>query len=479
MPSLAQRVANFIHERELLRPGQRAAIAVSGGADSVALLRLFLDLRAELGVVLSVAHFHHGLRGADADADAAFVANLAQTHDLELHVGSGNAREHAGTKKKKMSIEAAARELRLRFFEGLLRDGKADRIATAHTLDDQAETVLMKALRGAWTRGLAGIYPEQRSDVGSIIRPLLEVRREELRAYLAAMNQTWREDASNTDPAFSRNRVRATVIPLLRAQVNPAVDVTLAHLAEIARAEEEYWSEQIKRVLPMMLVRGEPARGGGRKQTSSEGVALDLEKLQQQPPAMRRRLLRAAAAQVGCNLDFEHVKSILELASSRREKGQGSKVLHVEKLWCARLLFRELRIENLEPADSSNDYEYALPLPGEIQIPELGTRIRARISEDNGSVNNPAYNRAHLIEWTPGSALRVRNWRHGDRFQPARHATEKRLKELLSPLHLRAEEKQLWPVVVAGDRIVWVRGIDGPHVRTSSGQWLWIEESTD
>jgi tRNA(Ile)-lysidine synthase len=474
VPALAQRVAHFIRRRELLRPGQRAAVAVSGGADSVALLRLFLDLRTELGIVLSVAHFHHGLRGADADADAVFVANLAKAHDLELHGGSGNVREHAATKK--LSIEAAARELRLRYFEALLRDGKADRIATAHTLDDQAETVLMKALRGAWTRGLAGIYPEQRLEIGAIVRPLLEVRREELRSYLADMNQPWREDLSNSDPAFSRNRVRASVMPVLRAKVNPAMDLALAHVAEIARAEEEYWSDQIKRLLPTVLVRGQPARGGGRRQTSSESIALDLEKLQQQPPAMRRRLLRAAAAQVGCNLDFEHVNSILELASSRREKGWEGKLVQVEKLWRARLLFRELRIEKSEPAECRSDYEYALPLPGEVQVPELGTRIRARISEGNGMVNNPAYNRAHLIE---SSALRVRNWRHGDRFQPARHATEKRLKELLSPLRLGAEEKQLWPVVVAGDRIVWVRGIDAPHVRTSSGQWLWIEESTD
>ena len=477
MPALAKRVAKFIRVRELLRPGQRAAVAVSGGADSVALLRLFLELRTELGVVLSVVHFHHGLRGADADADAAFVASLAKTRDLELHEGRGNVREYAA--KKKLSVETAARELRLRFFEGLLRDGKADRVATAHTLDDQAETVLMKALRGAWTRGLAGIYPEQRLEMGAIVRPLLEVRREELRSYLADINQTWREDLSNADPAFSRNRVRASVMPVLRSEVNPAVDVTLAHLAEIARGEEEYWADQIQRLLPIMLVRGQPGRGGGRRQTSSEGVALDLEKLRQQPLAMRRRLLRAAALQVGCNLDFEHVNSILELAFSRGEKGGENKVVQVEKLWRARLLFRELRLEKSEPAESSSNYDYALPLPGEIQVPELGTRIRVRISEDNGSVNNPAYNRAHLIEWTPGSALRVRNWRHGDRFQPARHATEKRLKELLSPLHLGMEEKQLWPVVIAGDRIVWVRGIDAPHVRTSSGQWLWIEESTD
>jgi tRNA(Ile)-lysidine synthase len=477
VPQLAQRVLSYIRARQLLRAGHRVGVAVSGGADSVALFRLLLELREELGIVVSVVHFHHGLRGTDADCDAAFVANLAKARDLEVHSGTGDTRAYAAAQR--LSVEAGARELRLEFFQDLLRNGKLDRIATGHTLDDQAETVLMKALRGAGTRGLAGVYPEQRLMEGSIIRPLLEVRREELRAFLREVKQDWREDLSNADPAFTRNRLRARVMPALRAEVNPSAEVALAHLAEIACAEEEYWNEHIKRLLPMVLVRGEPARGGGRKQTSSQSVALDLEKLAQQPLAVRRRLLRAAADSLGCPLDFEHVSAILDLAGSRATKGRESKVVEIGQLWRARMLFRELRLEKVAQPETQSGYEYDLPLPGEIEIAELGSRIRARISEDNGTVNIPSYNRAHLIECTTVPPLRVRNWRHGDRFQPARHSTEKRLKELLNPLHLRAEEKQLWPVVVAGERIIWVRGIDGPHVRTGSGKWLWIEESTD
>jgi tRNA(Ile)-lysidine synthase len=329
---------------------------------------------------------------------------------------------------------------------------------------------------------LAGIFPEQRLGNGSIVRPFLGIRREEIRAYLGALQQRWREDVTNADVAITRNRVRARVLPVLRDELNPAVDTSLAHLAEISRAEEEYWTEQTKRLFPLVCRPGEPARGGGRRQTSAGAIALDLHGFRQQPLAMQRRLLRAAAEQLGCSLDFEHVEAILDLISRRQARGGQSKTVEIADGWNARLFFRELRIERAaatESKDATGDYEYPLPLPGESRIPELGATIRARISEDNASVISPAYNRAHAFELPSHATLRVRNWRAGDRFRPARHTSEKRVKELLYPLHLSAEEKRAWPVVVAGERIVWVRGVEAPTLLASSGQQIVIEESTD
>lgn len=476
MLSLVQRVARYIRERELMRAGDRVALAVSGGADSVGLLRILLELRAELGIVLSVAHFHHGIRGADADADEEFVRELASSCELEFHFGQGEARAYAA--QKKISLETAARQLRHGFFESLLR-GKVKRIATAHTLDDQAETVLMKVIRGAGTRGMAGIFTEHGFGAGAVVRPLLGIRREEVRAYLHVLQQRWREDVSNSDLTITRNRVRARVLPVLRDELNPAVDISLAHLAEISRAEEEYWAEQTKRLLPLVCKPGEPARGGGRRQTSARATAIDIQALQQQPLAVQRRVLRAAAEQIGCSLDFEHVQAILDLISQRQTRGAQSRTVEVEEGWNARLLFRELRIERTTSKASTAGYEYRLPLPGDTCIPELGATIRARICEDNGSVICPAYNRAHAFQLPPHSTLRVRNWRAGDRFRSGRHTSEKRVKELLYPLHLSAEEKRVWPVVVAGERIVWVRGIEAPALLASSGQQIVIEESTD
>jgi len=474
--SLPERVARSLRERELIHPGDRLAVAVSGGADSVGLLRILLELRKELGIVLSIAHFHHGIRGADADADAAFVSELARTFELESYLGRGDAPSYAA--QKKVSLETAARQLRCGFFESLLAN-TVNRIATAHTLDDQAETVLMKVVRGAGTRGMAGIFPEHQLGESGIVRPLLGIRRGEIRAYLRELGQAWREDLTNADLAITRNRVRERVLPALREALNPAVDIALGHLAEISRAEEQYWTEQIKRLLPLVSKPGEPARGGGRKQTSAESIAIDFQALQQQPLAVQRRLLRAAAEQIGCSLDFERVQAILNLIARREMRGAQSKSVEIANGWKARLLFRELRIERTASEDTTGDYEYVLPVPGESRIPELGATIRARISEDNGSVISEAYNRAHAFELPEGSALRVRNWRAGDRFQPAHHRSEKQVKELLYPLHLSAEQKRVWPVVVAGERIVWVRGIEAPTLRASSGQQIVIEESTE
>lgn len=214
----------------MLQPGDRLGIAVSGGADSMALLRLLLELRSELGIILSVIHLNHKLRGRESDEDEAFVAELARTHKLEFHCASADVRAEAGLRGD--SLESTARELRYAFFQQLVTPNaeglsRLDKIATAHTLDDQAETVLMRVLRGTGTRGLAGIYPiveleEDDAVVGQVLRPLLETKRSELIAYLQDLAQGWREDSSNRDLKFTRNRVRALLLPTLERDFNPA-----------------------------------------------------------------------------------------------------------------------------------------------------------------------------------------------------------------------------------------------------------------
>ncbi len=178
----------------LMRPGQRIAVAVSGGADSVALLRRLLEERRQLGVVLSVAHVHHGIRGAAAEEDSAFVAGLAAAHDLPFHLHRTDAPAAAATLHE--TLEEAARNLRYAFFRELMAEGHADAVATAHTLDDQAETVLLKLLRGAWTEGLSGIHPVLPAEPGSIVRPFLDNGHAAIEAWLLWLQQPWREDAS-------------------------------------------------------------------------------------------------------------------------------------------------------------------------------------------------------------------------------------------------------------------------------------------
>jgi tRNA(Ile)-lysidine synthase len=262
-----EKVLRYIRERKLMRAGDRVCVAVSGGADSVALLRVLLELRTELGIVISIAHFNHGLRGETSEADEAFVAELSRQYDLEFFCGRGDVRDHALTSK--LSVEAAARELRYCWLTSLAETHKLNEIATGHTLDDQAETVLLKFLRGAGTRGLAGIYPEiavgaesqdpfqptergpeaplhwdndPRHPGARIVRPLLGVTREEVELYLTALGQSWREDESNLDHRFARNRVRHGLLPLLEREYNPNIRQVLSDAAELSRAEEEYWN---------------------------------------------------------------------------------------------------------------------------------------------------------------------------------------------------------------------------------------------
>ena len=315
-------------DRSHIRPGDRICAAVSGGADSVALLLLLHATNSQprnaLGVGLSAVHVHHGLRGDEADGDLAFVESLCQRLEIPLHIHRADVPgriAHARKRGQPETIEEAARAVRYAFFEQLIAEGHTDSMLTAHTLDDQAETVLMKLLRGAWTEGLSGIYPvvlvPHATHPGKILRPLLGARRAELEDYLRAHNQTWRTDSTNTDQAFTRNRVRHSVLPLLRGE-NPSIDQTLANLAELARDDEERWQSELSRILPQLLLPGQPVRGGGRGVSTAPGqsnsVALEIDRLRALDPALRRRVVRAAARQLGVRISFDETARLLILA---------------------------------------------------------------------------------------------------------------------------------------------------------------------
>jgi tRNA(Ile)-lysidine synthase len=231
-----------IREAKALRAGMRVGIAVSGGADSVALWLLLTELRAELGLVVSAVHFNHKLRGKASDGDERFVAKLAEKLGVTLHVGRGDV---AGTARRdKANLEDAARRARYAFFSRLTEQGVIDTVATAHTMDDQAETVLAHVIRGTGIAGLAGIHPV----AGCVVRPLLGVRRAELRDYLRAKKQAWREDATNRDLSKNRARMRKKLLPVLKQQFNPAVVEHLAALAERALEQASFLEELASRV---------------------------------------------------------------------------------------------------------------------------------------------------------------------------------------------------------------------------------------
>jgi tRNA(Ile)-lysidine synthase len=312
-------------DRTNIKPGDRLCAAISGGADSVALLLTLhaanATPRESLGIGLSAVHIHHGLRGAEADADQHFVKSLCARLDIPLHLHHATVPDRVAETHE--TIEEAARAIRYEHFATLIATGQADTILTAHTLDDQAETVLMKLLRGAWTEGLSAIHPVvlvpatstpgQRS--GKILRPFLNTRRTEIEAFLTQSNQLWREDSTNTDTAFTRNRVRHELLPQLRTY-NPNLDQALANLAELAREEEARWQTELSRILPQLLLPGKPVRGGGRAVSTTPGhsaVSIELDRLRSLDPALRRRVIRAAARQLGARLTFDETSRLLAL----------------------------------------------------------------------------------------------------------------------------------------------------------------------
>ena len=342
--------ATLAMDRGLLKAGERVCVAVSGGADSVALLLALVEAntpsaqnKVPLGVVLRAAHVHHGLRGAEADGDEEFVREVCARLEVPLTVFRVDTAARQAAEGE--GVEEAARELRYEALRGLMTSGVVDVVATAHTLDDQAETVVMKMLRGAWTEGLAGISPvvecsggtktnagvlrsaqdddeKHATTNGRIVRPLLGVRRVEVEAFLRERGQGWREDATNRDVSLTRNRVRHVLMPMLR-EFKSAVDALLARTAEVAREEEAFWQAEVARVLPQVLLPGKPVRGGGRAVSTAVGevgYAIEIDRLRAMPAALRRRIVRAAARKVfadaaeGYVMGGEETAKVLALA---------------------------------------------------------------------------------------------------------------------------------------------------------------------
>ncbi len=461
MHELAEQLLRKIRKHDSIRPGDRVAAAVSGGADSVALLCLLLELRAELGSVLSVAHVNHKLRGHESDEDERFVAQLAQQHELDFHV------RQAPVDANDPGIEAAARKLRYDFFRELACEERVTKIATAHTLDDQAETVLLRMFRGTGIRGLAGIHPcivfsdEEGRAFGEVVRPLLGIRRAALLEFLGERGQSWREDSSNRDITFLRNRVRHQLLPLITDQFGEAAIEHMSELAEIARAEEDSTQHSVS----------------STQQTATSQRTLHVDQLRALHLAVQRRLVRSwlevRAPEV--RISFRLIEEALELA-----RGPAGGNLELSAGWNLRRGRQELLLEPTAQTERGDtpDYQYSLAVPGTVQVRELGARIEAQVVEVSFV---PDEARSHLLDPArlPKEVV-IRNWRPGDRFWPAHTATEKKIKELLTDRHATGAQKKLWPVAVSeASGIIWMRGFAVPAaLRAPAGasQAIWIQE---
>jgi tRNA(Ile)-lysidine synthase len=424
----------------LLRPGLRLAVGLSGGADSVALLRALAEQRRELGLVLHAAHLHHGLRGEEADGDLAFARALAAKLGLPFH----ETRVDAGLTAKENSetIEEAARRLRYGWFRQLMASGEVEAVATAHTRDDQAETVLAKFLRGAWTEGLSGIHPVIEFPEGRILRPLLSTTRAEVEAYLSALGQGWREDSSNRHLTFTRNRIRHDLLPLLEGW-NPQLREHLAQMATLAHDEEAWWTAELARLRPQILMHGLPVRGGGRK-AAGDGLAVEVSRLASLPTALQRRLLRSAVDQLGTAVDFSSTEALRNLALTGRA---GQKLQLAQGLRAERTA-RELRLVILPVGEGAAEVvpEYTIAIPGEVAATAFGMRLQIELTKSE---------RPTKVQFAT-----LRNWRPGDRVRLRYSSAPRKVKEVLERLKVTGSSRALWPVLELDGRVVWMQGVE-------------------
>ncbi len=471
MIPLEQRVLANIRRRKMLNPGDRAGVAVSGGADSVGLLRLLASLRSRLGITLLAVHFNHRLRGAESDADAEFVVELARGLGVECVIERGDVL--AAASKNKWNLEDAGRRMRYAFFERLVAEGKASRVAVAHTEDDQAETVLAHLLRGTGPTGLAGIHPE----MGSIVRPLLGERRQALRQYLQKIGQRWREDSTNLDIRRVRARVRERLLPMLERDFTNRVTNRLAALAELAREEQTFWDVLVEDRLETFVHRDE-----GKLSIAIGNLLAPIDALLQRSAgtggqkehwqrALTERLVRrlyedAHGTRLG--LGLRHVQQVIHLAG---ESASGSRVelpggVAVERefdeltfSWAPYEGSRRGRMK----AVASVGYEYAIDLPiqgtASILVPVLKRCFSLKMIDWSFAERDTKRDRVALDADLLRSPLILRNWRSGDMYRPLGRRHRAKLKEMFRIRKIPNSERLLWPVLESAGNVVWVRGM--------------------
>lgn len=452
MGSLVERVRQYSQRHSLWSPGMRVIAAVSGGSDSVALTFVLRELDARGDLMLAgVAHLHHHIRGDEADGDAAFCRALADRLGVPAVIGDANVRDEAA--EHGVSLEVAGRYARQRFFREAMASLRAERVATAHTRDDQAETVLLRLTRGAGSSGLAAMAPRREH----LVRPLLDVSREDLQEHLRAARETWREDATNADQSIPRNRVRHSVMPQLRT-INAQADAALARAAELLRGDNEFL-ENLANAAFVRTVEVEEASDAG--DTGAVRVSLRTEEFLKLPLAVGRRVARFALETANPSRTYG-----LEEADALHwalKTGVGANIpeLRVERFSPAAVLIRKVplvpRVPEVPKVLESEGQ--LLSIPGAVTTPHGGWTVSAE-----GPLPKPAApasdaNQVFVDASGVGTRLIVRGRRPGDRLQPLGALGRKKVQDVLVDRKVPRDDRDALPIVTTeSGEVVWVAG---------------------
>ena len=428
-----------VRKSGLIPVGSHVLVAVSGGADSISLLCLLHECERLLKIKLSVAHLNHMIRGGEADGDEQYVKDICRK--LKIRVMTDRVDVPDLSRRRRISVEMAAREARYAFLQKAAKRFGADMVVTAHTADDQAETFILKLARGAGADGLGGISPVAIIGGLRVVRPLLEFNRTDVEAYLNGRAIKWREDSTNRDTEYLRNRVRREIIPVLERKLNPSIKKSLCKTAEILR-EDHVWLDSLTK--PLLL-------------ECMDKKDLRIDRLAALPPAAARRVIQFWLSDGGVGIDsigFELIEKMRFLAQNAVKKVQvtdrvfamrrsGRIVLEKEAVTSVKKVFKTIKI------------------PGETIIPEMAIKVVARLArgvvrERKGRIMDLPANAS--MAWQKGDKLVVRSWRLGDRISPFGMAGSKKLQDIFIDAKVPRDDRALIPVFVIGKEIVWIPG---------------------
>jgi tRNA(Ile)-lysidine synthase len=468
-----------VRQAGFFQAGDRVGVAVSGGADSVLLLDYMAALGSELGLRLSVVHFNHCLRGEESEADERFVRERARELGFDFLVARADVARLARERKK--NLEATARDLRYRFFFSLVGPAKLDKVATAHTASDQAETVLLRLVRGAGTRGLGGIHPTLE---GGVVRPFLSLTRAEVESEVTRRGLAFCNDSSNRDTRFKRNRLRREVMPLLEKEFNPRIVTALSGFADRARDEEAFMeAEARERSRPWIL-------------READALKIPVRRLNEFAPAIARRVLRQMFAGIEPTtresstdqttsgeakprdrghrtLTYADIEGVRRLA----QDGQSGKRLPIARAVEARKDFEWLvlcpAVQTRARQGLVRSFAYEIRPPAEVPVPELGLVLRFRIADQSEMPDKSHKIGAKLPResytggvWLDAGQIRgpliLRNFRPGDCIYRSAHASPAKLKEMFQRRRIPRDQRTYWPVLEYEGKVIWTRGLEMP-----------------
>ena len=433
-----QKVEWTISRYHMLDPGDLCIVGVSGGPDSVCLLHILHELREALQIRLMVAHFDHGLRAKEDEAETHFVRDLAASMALAFETEKASLLEEGVTS----SVEERARNARYTFFEKLMDKLEAQKIAVGHNLNDQAETVLMRLLRGSGPPGLTGIPPKREN---TIIRPLIEVQREEIESYLKARNLSYVMDSSNLETDYLRNRIRLELLPRL-LEYQPRLIEHLGQLSRIMQSDNNYLEAESEDWV---------AREGQQNAAGDISIPVPSFIALSEPIRNRvtRHLLRSMRKTLR-SIDHGHIESVYLLAKSKKPQG----ILNLPNGLTVKRVYDRLAFMAGD-ADKSVAFHYRLDGVGTYYLKEIGRSVTLDELEREADLNLQSH------EWTAyldadklQYPLVLRNFRPGDRFVPLGMAGHKKIKDFFIDLKLPSEERVLTPILVSQDTPVWVCG---------------------